>query len=140
MSAAKIPQIGDLFLGRLENAGKIANVLVLVDPKLEGFPQLTFTPLATTDLVFVTSPDDPLTKRKKITWDDLAEARWILNQEGCQYCSYIKRRFEERGQPMRIEVEVIGLELQKKLSQLGLGVALLPSPFVKTEIDSGSLN
>jgi DNA-binding transcriptional LysR family regulator len=87
----------------------------------------------------VTSPDDPLTKRKKITWDDLAEARWILNQEGCQYCSYIKRRFEERGQPMRIEVEVIGLELQKKLSQLGLGVALLPSPFVKTEIDSGSL-
>lgn len=96
MPAAKIPQIGDLFLGRLENAGKIANVLVLVDPKLEGFPQLTFTPLTTTDLVFVTSPDDPLTKRKKITWDDLAEARWILNQEGCQYCSYIKRRFEER--------------------------------------------
>lgn len=65
MPAAKIPQIGDLFLGRLENAGKIANVLVLVDPKLEGFPQLTFTPLATTDLVFVTSPDDPVDKEKE---------------------------------------------------------------------------
>ena len=62
-----------------------------------------------------------------------------MNQEGCQYCSYIKRRFEERGQPTRIEVEVIGLELQKKPSQLGLGVALLTSPFVKTEIDSDSL-
>ena len=114
-------------------------LLVLVDPKLEGFPQLTFTPLTTTDLVFVTSANDPLTKRKKITWDDLAEARWILNQEGCQYRSYIKRRFEERGQPMRIEVEVIGLELQKQLSQLGLGVALLPRPFVTTEIQRGSL-
>jgi len=65
MPAAKIPQIGDLFLGRLENAGKIANVLVLVDPKLEGFPQLTFTTLATTDLVFVTSPDDPVDKEKE---------------------------------------------------------------------------
>jgi len=40
---------------------------------------------------------------------------------------------------MNIAVEVIGLELQKKLTQLGLGVALLPKPFVAKELREKSL-
>jgi DNA-binding transcriptional LysR family regulator len=114
-------------------------LLVLLSPKLEGFPKLKFLRLATTDLVFVVSPNNPLTKRKKITWDELKEAPWILNQEGCVYRSYIERRLKERGQAMKVEVEVIGLELQKKLTQLGLGVSLLPRDFVTTELKQGTL-
>jgi DNA-binding transcriptional LysR family regulator len=115
-------------------------LLVLVSPKVEGgFPQLTFVLLATTDLVFVASANDPLTRRKQITWDELKAAPWILNQEGCVYRSYIERRLRERGQAMKVEVEVIGLELQKKLSQLGLGIALLPKNFVVKELQQGSL-
>lgn len=114
-------------------------LLVLVSPKVEGFPQLTSVLLATTELVFVASANDPLTRRKQITWDDLKEAPWILNQEGCVYRSYIERRLRERGQAMKVEVEVIGLELQKKLSQLGLGIALLPKNFVIKELQQGSL-
>lgn len=114
-------------------------LLVLVSPKLEGFPKLSFVPLTTTDLVFVVSPNDPLTKRKRITWDELKEAPWILNQEGCVYRRYIETRLKERGQGMKVEVEVIGLELQKRLTQLGLGVSLLPKSFVTTEIRQGTL-
>lgn len=114
-------------------------LLVLVSSKLEGFPKLSFVPLTTTDLVFVVSPNDPLTKRKRITWDELKEAPWILNQEGCVYRSYIETRLKERGQAMKVEVEVIGLELQKRLTQLGLGVSLLPKSFVATEIRQGTL-
>jgi LysR family transcriptional regulator, transcriptional activator of the cysJI operon len=114
-------------------------LLVLLSPKLEAFPQLTFVPLATTDLVFVVSPNHPLAKKKRLTWDELKEAPWILNQHGCIYRSYIETRLKERGQVMKVEVEVIGLELQKRLTQLGLGVSLLPKIFVTTEIQQGTL-
>jgi DNA-binding transcriptional LysR family regulator len=114
-------------------------LLVLLSPKLEAFPQLTFVPLATTDLVFVVSPNDPLTKKKRITWDELKVAPWILNQQGCIYRGYVETRLKERGQTMKVEVEVIGLELQKRLTQLGLGVSLLPKSFVTTEIQQGTL-
>ena len=74
-----------------------------------------------------------------MTWEDLHEAPWILNQDGCVYRSYVEQRLRERGQAMKVEVEVIGLELQKKLTQLGLGVALLPKNFVGTELQQGRL-
>jgi DNA-binding transcriptional LysR family regulator len=112
---------------------------VLVSPTLEGFPQLSFVPLRSTDLVFLVSPNNPLTKRKRITWDELKEAPWILNQKGCVYRSYIETRLKERGQTMKVEVEVIGLELQKRLTQLGLGVSLLPRDFVTAELKEGTL-
>jgi DNA-binding transcriptional LysR family regulator len=114
-------------------------LLVLLTPGLEGFPQLSFFPLATTDLVFVVSPNDPLAKRKRLTWEDLKEAPWILNQQGCVYRGYIERRLKERGQPLKVEVEVLGLELQKKLTQLGLGISLLPKSFVRAELQQGTL-
>jgi DNA-binding transcriptional LysR family regulator len=114
-------------------------LLVLLSPKLEACPQLTFVPLARTDLVFVVSPNDPLTRKKRITWDELKEAPWILNQQGCIYRGYIETRLKERGQAIKVEVEVIGLELQKRLTQLGLGVSLLPKSFVTAEIQQGTL-
>jgi DNA-binding transcriptional LysR family regulator len=129
----------------LEIASRVATydldlgLLAILSPKLEGFPKLTFVPLGTTDLVFVVSPNDPLAKRKKLTWDELTEAPWILNQEGCVYRGYIETRLKKRGQAMKVEVEVIGLELQKRLTQLGLGVSLLPKSFVTTEIRQGTL-
>lgn len=115
------------------------SLIVTISPKFEGFSKLKFVPLATTDLVFVVSPENPLNRRKRMTWDDLKDVPWILNQNGCVYRKYVEDRLKERGQAMKVEVEVIGLELQKKLTQLGLGVALLPKNFVTTELRQGSL-
>jgi DNA-binding transcriptional LysR family regulator len=97
-------------------------------------------PLGETELVFVVAPNNPLAQRKRLTWDELREAPWILNQKGCIYRSYIENRLREIGQPLTVEVEVLGLELQKKLTQLGLGVALLPRPFVDEELKRGTLH
>lgn len=46
---------------------------------------------------------------------------------------------DRRGQSIKVEVEVLGLELHKKLAELGLGVSLLPQRFVSEEIRRGSL-
>jgi DNA-binding transcriptional LysR family regulator len=114
-------------------------LLILVAPKLDGFPRLSFVPLATTDLAFVVAANNPLTKKERLTWDDLKEAPWILNHHGCVYRGYVERRLKERGQSIKVEVEVLGLELHKKLAELGLGISLLPQRFVSEEIRRGSL-
>jgi len=125
--------------GRLVTYDLDLGLIMIPSPKLAGFPQLAFVPFAMADLLFVASLDHPLTKKGKLTWDDLEDASWILNQEGCQFRAYIEKRLKERGRPMKVEVEVIGLELQKKLTQLGLGISLLPKNLVATELRQGGL-
>ena len=125
--------------GRLVTYDLDLGLVMIPSPKLAGFPQLIFVPFAMADLVFVASPDHLLTKKGKLTWNDLKDASWILNQEGCQFRAYIEKRLKERGRPLKVEVEVIGLELQKKLTQLGLGISLLPKKLVATELRQGAL-
>jgi DNA-binding transcriptional LysR family regulator len=75
---------------------------------MQGLPQLTFIPLSGIDLVFVTAAGDPLAKKKEVTWDDLKQASWILNQEGCQFRAYRKAAQgaradkEDRGRDHRL--------------------------------------
>jgi DNA-binding transcriptional LysR family regulator len=114
-------------------------LIALVSKRMDGFPELTFVPLATWDLVFVTSRNHPLAKKRDISWDDLKDASWILNEEGCQFRGYIEKKLKERGRIMKVEVEIIGFELQKRLTELGLGVSLLPKNFVIKELRGGSL-
>jgi DNA-binding transcriptional LysR family regulator len=114
-------------------------LIVLVSPKMEGHAELRFVPLATWDLEFVVGGRHPLSKKSEVTWDDLEDVPWILNQEGCQFRGYVEKRLKERGRAMKVEVDIIGFELQKRLTQLGLGVSLLPKEFATREISQRSL-
>ena len=114
-------------------------LVVLVSPKIDGFAELRLVPLAIWDLAFVVARRHPLAKKKYVTWDDLQDASWILNREGCQFRDYVKTRLKERGGEMKVEVEIIGFELQKRLTQLGLGVSLLPKEFAAREIRQRNL-
>lgn len=114
-------------------------LIALVSPKMEGLEELRFVPLATWELAFVAARGHPLAKKRTVSWDDLQDVPWILNQEGCQFRAYVEQRLKERGRAMKVEVEIIGFELQKQLTQLGLGVSLLPKEFAAREIRQGSL-
>jgi DNA-binding transcriptional LysR family regulator len=114
-------------------------LVVLVTPEPNDASQLTSTALATTEIVFVASAKEPLVKKREVSFEEFRGAPLILNQEGCLYRHFLEGCFAERGLAINIAVEVIGLELQKKLTQLGLGVALLPKPFVAKELREKSL-
>ena len=114
-------------------------LVVIVSPKMDGFPELMSVPLTSSDLVFVASAHHPLSKKREITWDELKEVSWILSQDGCQIRGYIEKKLKELGKAMKVEVEIIGFELQKQLTQLGLGITLLPKTFVMKEVQQGSL-
>jgi DNA-binding transcriptional LysR family regulator len=111
----------------------------LLSPKPQGFQQLTLVPFAANDLVFIASSKDRLAGKKRVTWADLQEAPWILNHNGCVYRSHIESRLKERGQALKVVVEVMGMELQKKLTELGLGVSVLPKNLITAELRQGSL-
>jgi DNA-binding transcriptional LysR family regulator len=125
--------------GRVMTYDMDLGLIRLLSPKPQGFQQLTLVPFATNDLVFVASPKDRLAGKKRLTWADLQEAPWILNHNGCVYRSHIESRLKERGQALKVVVEVMGLELQKKLTELGLGVSVLPRNLVTAELRQGSL-
>ncbi len=76
-------------------------------------------------------------RRRRLSIDDLRDVPWVLNPDGCQYRGYLERRFAERGLTMNVAVEVTGMEVLKKLVQLGLGVTLLPKPLVAQEVKRG---
>lgn len=112
---------------------------VLITAKPDDVPQLACTALDTTDTVFVASPDDPLVKKRQLTFEQFSKLPLILNHDGCLYRRYLESHFTERGVAMNIAVEVIGFELEKKLTQLGLGVSLLSKLLVAKELREKSL-
>jgi len=114
-------------------------VVVLIAPKLDTMPHLTCIPLADTEVVFVASPKDPVVKKRQLTFEEFREVPLILTRDGCLYRQYLEGRFAEKGWGMNIAVEAIGLELQKRLTQLGLGVSLLSKPLVAKELREKSL-
>ena len=125
--------------GRVMTHDVDLGLIRLLSPEPQSFQQLTLVPFSTNDLVFVASPKDRLAGKKRLTWADLEEAPWILNHDGCVYRSHIEARLKERGQALKVVVEVMGLELQKKLTELGLGVSVLPRHLVAAELRQGSL-
>lgn len=120
---------GDLDLG----------LVVFVTPKPGDSLPLTCVSLAATEIVFVAAPNWPFVRRREVAIDELGHLPWILNQEGCLYRAYLDELCRERHLTMNVAVEVIGLEVQKRLAQLGLGAALLPRHFVTKELREGTL-
>jgi DNA-binding transcriptional LysR family regulator len=129
------PGILDRVLSRDLDLG----LVVLISPKPHNIPQLACTAFDSTETVFVASPKDPLVKKQQLTFEEFRKLPLILNHDGCLYRSYLESRFAEKGAAMNIAVEVIGFELEKKLTQLGLGVSLLSKVLVARELKEKSL-
>lgn len=114
-------------------------LVVLVTPGPDPPSELILTPFDASEVVFVAPASGPFVKRRRFTIDDLRDVPWVLNPDGCQYRGYLERRFAERGLTLHLAVEVTGMEVQKRLVQLGLGVTLLPKPLVAQELKAGTL-
>ncbi len=114
-------------------------LVILVAPEFVGPAQLTCLPLGASEVVFVAAGSAPFVKRKHVTLEDLADVPWILCQDGCHYRSHVEKRFSQQGLPLHIAVEVPGMEILKKLVQLGLGVTLIPKHFVAEELKAETL-
>ncbi len=101
-------------------------------------PQLDVIPWRQDSLQVCASPAHPLAKRKTLSADDFADARWILREPGSATRSQSEQLLT--GLPKgRVVLELGQVEAIKHAVMAGLGIACLPQVAIADAVESGRL-
>ncbi len=64
------------------------------------------------------------------TLSDLSRFAWVMNESGCGYRTFIRRRFEAERLPFQVAVEALSSDLRLSLVARGLGIGIVtPAAF-----------
>lgn len=100
---------------------------------------LLASPFMEDELVFITSPDDTLLRKKSITCEDLEQANFFVREEG----SGTRNLFEQVMANHQVDCRTIGVynnaETIKKAVSVGLGISVISKMAVREELAEGSL-
>jgi DNA-binding transcriptional LysR family regulator len=105
-------------------------LVVLTSPRPAEPEEIVAIPLTDSGMVIIAPPEAALAKGRFATMKQLATQPWILNHRSCVYRLYLDRIFAEHGLHMQVAVDGVGVELQCRLVELGLGLALIPESFL----------
>lgn len=88
------------------------------------------------ELVIIAAPKYPLSKKKKLTLSDIANARWLLRKQS----SSIREKLEEKiGGKIRPFLELDDTDALKQATQAGLGISCLSRFVVEDSLKNNSL-
>lgn len=102
-------------------------------------PDLELRPFYTEELVLVTAPDHPFTRRRNVAMADVAGERPIMFDHTSSYYEITHAAFLSAGVKVRGLMELDSIEAAKKMVERGLGVALLPLTAVAREVEGKTL-
>ncbi|HXG25568.1 MAG TPA: LysR family transcriptional regulator [Candidatus Binatia bacterium] len=102
-------------------------------------PALETMVLYDDELVLVVDPGHPLARQRRVTIDRLRDARLILFDRTSSYYDLTSALFRPAGSFPRGVLELDHIDAAKQMVLAGLGVALLPTTAVATELRDGSL-
>ncbi len=88
------------------------------------------------DLVIVASPKYPLSKKRKITFSDIVNARWLLKETNSQIREKLEEAVGGRIQPF---LELDDTEAIKQATQAGLGISCLSRIVVSESLKDNKL-
>jgi DNA-binding transcriptional LysR family regulator len=74
-------------------------------------------------VILVASPD--LGLPNPATLEDLSRFPWVMNESGCGFRSFLRRKFEAARLPFHVGVEVLGADLRLSLVARGLGIGII---------------
>jgi DNA-binding transcriptional LysR family regulator len=132
---------------------RMGNSLSVVNLILEGEVDIGFTGWAidhsslerilihTEPLFIVSSPDNPLTRKKTVLIDDLRSTPFIWREKGTQTRVLVKEWFEVnvgKDYPKQ-SIELENIEAAKRAVGEGCGITIAPERAVRREIDAGLL-
>ena len=112
------------------------------------FGVLTFPPrdrglhslaLGEDDLVMLTHPSHPLAKKRQITMEEFGRQTIIAHNDPSPTRERVLRLYEQRHEPINIQIGLPSLDGIKRGIEMGLGVALLPRRCALAEIKRGQL-
>jgi DNA-binding transcriptional LysR family regulator len=102
-------------------------------------PALETVPLSDDELVLVVEPRHPVASHRRVTLDRLRDARLILFDRTSSYYDLTNALFRPAGNLPRGVLELDHIDAAKQMVLAGLGVALLPTTAVATELRDGTL-
>lgn len=91
------------------------------------------------DLVLLAHPTHPLARRKQISLDEFARQTVIAHSDPSPTRDRVLRLFEQRHEPINIQMALPSLDAIKRAVEMGLGVALLPRRCAVAELARGTL-
>lgn len=113
----------------------------LVGRKVEK-PHLEFRHLASDRMVLIAPPGHPLSRKKKVTVDQLAAHPIVLREAGSGLRHCFEKALERAGRSLaelRVTLELGSNEAIKEAVQRGVGIAALSVYAVHKEVDAGRL-
>jgi len=102
-------------------------------------PRLTLERWMDREDVVIVAPEHPLTARRRLRLEHLADHPMLLLDRGSRSRSFIDERFARAGVQPRIAMELASIEVIKRLVELGLGVSIVPAIAVVEEVAAGRL-
>jgi LysR family transcriptional regulator, low CO2-responsive transcriptional regulator len=96
-------------------------------------------PFATNPLVMVAAPDHPLSRRKNLTFSDLADYSFVVREEGSGTRAAMERLFEEHKTPLKIFMGLPSNETIKQAVMAGMGLSFLSMRTIRHELASGHI-
>ncbi len=88
------------------------------------------------ELVIIAAPKYPLSKKRKLTLSDIANARWLLRKQ----TSSIREKLEEKiGGKIRPFLELDDTDALKQATQAGLGISCLSRFVVEDSLKNNTL-
>jgi DNA-binding transcriptional LysR family regulator len=102
-------------------------------------PALETLGLYEDELVLVVEPGHPLGRNRRVTIERVRDARLILFDRTSSYYDLTNALFRPAGRLPRGVLELDHIDAAKQMVLAGLGVALLPTTAVASELRSGAL-
>jgi DNA-binding transcriptional LysR family regulator len=107
---------------------------VAVIAQAEALPEVYFSPFSKEAMAVIVAPDHHLTKKKNVTFGDLAVEPFIMKEKGSGTRKLVDQEFEKSNCEPNILMETSNTEFIKQLVQRGEGVSFLVREAVAAEL------
>ena len=114
------------------------DLAILLDHPLHN-PNLNTIPLKKEQMVFVSSPSHPFTRKESIDIKWLKDETLIYTEKGCTYRESLESLLKDHHIHPRSTLSFTSLEAIKQCVTDDLGIAMLPAMAVQEELTSGKL-
>lgn len=102
-------------------------------------PQLSSIPLSEDELVLICHSGHPLAQHKSISLKQLASQPFVTFQRDIPTRRALDKIFKNHGLSIIAKAEFDNIELIKRAVEIGLGISLVPSMTVSSEVQAGIL-
>ncbi|MBI4488129.1 MAG: LysR family transcriptional regulator [Deltaproteobacteria bacterium] len=102
-------------------------------------PQLRSIPFREDELVLICLPDHPFSEFESISLKKLASQPFVTFQQDVPTRKVLDAILKKHGVDVTIRAEFDNIELIKRAVEIGLGISVVPSMTVKSEIQAGLL-